>query len=254
MDAAPRDSRMVSTTANYTADTIAAIIKDDCSKCTVFLHIFTDKPPEDWASKDTPTDPHYTDEHSRDRLAIYIKTSQMAPAQPLPQPLTAKNQKLDAKHTLVDHIGQRNNWRHKVQINKRTNRSLGRQQHSCLPKNRCKRQRDSDLCPIWPSTGWNCLRRDAKRLIKHSRMQSGSVLFSAGSTGKKVKRDNGARNNTQVPSSTVQCIFNVHFDDILRKIASFFRKATYRVRILISFTSGAFQTEMRLLNRGAGQI
>lgn len=82
--------------------------------------------------------------------------------------------------------------------------------------------------------------------------QRGSVTLIAKNTDNKIKPDPSSRTNIRIPLSTGQYVFNVHFDNGPHDEATFFRKATCRVKITITIDimSNALLTEASLLDTG----
>lgn len=97
---------MVSATAVYATVMFTSVMLDYDGQCSILPLLFDDKPPDDRVFRDTPTALRYTDLPTRGKLAIYVETPWMAPAEPLPQLLSAEKRKFDAKHAMIDHGGQ----------------------------------------------------------------------------------------------------------------------------------------------------
>lgn len=115
-------------------------------------------------------------------------------------------------------------------------------------KRRWKRQEDSDLDPFHrPSDAVvsNVTQSDSSSM---SHTQRGSVTFISTSTHKKCKPDISAKPSIRSSLPTGQYIFNVHFEDVLHNVTSFFCKVTYRINISIGVTSNAILTVVSILD------
>lgn len=104
------------------------------------------------------------------------------------------------------------------------NMSLNLFQHFHFWTNRCERLDDVDLPPIWPCTWYSPHGRHVEQLIKQLQYAEGDW--------EEIRLDAGAK-SFRVPPPAAQWDADVQFTDDLHDRASFFRKATCRLKILM---------------------